>query len=229
MPTALITGAAKRIGKIIALALAKEGWDLILHYNFSEREVSAVQMLAVEMGVSAILWQCDFMMLDKVEQFKPKNNLDLLINNAAIFQNDHINDFIYQNINNHLKINVIVPMLLTKMFSFYSQNARDPNVINILDYQTKTYPHNFFSYHISKNALAYFTKIAAENLAPCIRVNGIALGQTIKNPNQSIENFNRAINSSKLKKIVSEKNLVDTLHYLIHNQNITGSIISLGN
>ena len=229
MPTALITGAAKRIGKLMALALAKKGWNLILHYNSAVSEAFDVQSLAMKIGVNVELWQCDFMMLEKIEQFKSKNSLDLLINNAAIFQNDYLNDFSYQGIENHFKINLIAPIILTKMFSIYSQNANNPSIINILDCQTKMYPGNFFSYHMSKNSLSYFTKVAAENLAPHIRINGIALGQVIKNENQSIEHFNQTINNSKLKKIISEKNLVDTMYYLIDNQNVTGNVICLEN
>ncbi|MDJ1257271.1 MAG: SDR family NAD(P)-dependent oxidoreductase [Candidatus Midichloria sp.] len=229
MPIALITGTAKRIGKIISLNLAQNGWDLLLHYNSSKAEAEALKRTVEKSGIKAELLHCDFRNLDNIEHLIQQDNLDLLINNASSFGNDNINNFFYEDIANKLKINLIAPMLLTKAFVKKSVNVSNPNIINILDCEIKNIPSNFISYNITKNALAHFTKIAAKNLAPTIRVNGIALGHTIKNPKQSEENFNKAIQYSLLKKNVSEKNLLDTIYYLIQNENLTGNIIFLEN
>ncbi|WHQ47158.1 MAG: SDR family NAD(P)-dependent oxidoreductase [Candidatus Midichloria sp.] len=229
MPIALITGAAKRIGKIISLNLAQNGWDLLLHYNSSKVEVEELKKTVEKSGIKAEVLHCDFRNLGSIEHLIKQDSLDLLINNASSFENDNIGNFFYEDITNKLKINLIAPMLLTKVFVKKSANVPNSNIINILDCGIKNIPSNFISYYITKNALAHFTKIAARNLAPTIRVNGIALGQTIKNPKQSEGNFNKAIQQSLLKKNVSEKNLIDTIYYLIQNRNLTGNIIFLEN
>jgi len=228
MPTALVTGAAKRVGRVIAMNLANHGWDIVLHYNSSNADAEILKEILEQKNVKVELLKYDFNNLDGIKDLVKQSHLDLLINNASIFENDNLNNMSSQSIAKHFNINIIAPMLLTQVFAERSINSANPNIINILDCEIKNVSTDFVSYHMSKKSLANFTEIAAKTLAPRIRVNGIALGQTMKNHKQSQKNFDYLVKQSLLKKIVSEENLVDTMNYLIQNKNTTGNIIFLG-
>jgi NAD(P)-dependent dehydrogenase (short-subunit alcohol dehydrogenase family) len=229
MGTALITGAAKRVGSAIALGLAEAGWDIVLHFNKSIDEALALKKNIERLGNKVYLLQHDLSKLNEIEGLLPEITLDLLVNNASIFENDNLLEIEPELLLQHLKINFIAPIMLTKLFMSRSAGSSNPSIINILDNKIENSPKNFISYYLSKNALSYFTRVSAENLAPRIRVNGVALGYIIKNDNQSNDSFERNISHSLLKKIVLKKNLVDTISYLAHNENTTGNIIFLEN
>lgn len=225
----MITGAAKRIGKAIALHLASSGYNIVLHYNHSVREAFDLKEELLAMNVEVELLHCDFM-LSNIDSLKIKSpSLDLLINNASMFKNDKIEDMTESSLMDHLRVNAVAPILMTKHFVRKSTASDNPSIINILDYDMSDHKNNFISYKISKYMLSHFTNVSAAILAPKVRVNGIAPGHMIKNEIQSEEHFNDAIKSGRLKRAISEKSLLNTLDYLATNKNISGSILSISN
>lgn len=226
MSFALITGSGKRIGASIALHLAKNNWGIILHYFNSKTEAALLQKQILEMGV-----KCKSIQADLSKPFDVFNNLPevkLLINNAAIFKNDNISSISQQKMTEHFSVNLIAPTILSSQFTEKLQSSNNTgNIINILDYSIYKIPHNFLSYSLSKYALAYLTKILAKQLAPKVRVNGIALGQVLKNTNQSEENFIQAINANPLKNKIKTEEICKTIDFIIKTNSITGQIINL--
>ena len=228
--TALITGAGRRIGANIAIYLAKKKWNIVLHYNNSGTEAEAIAKVISKMSVEVELVRCDLSTMDHNIMEINADQIDLLINNASCFENDNISNYNHDSIMKHLKVNLVAPMLLTKLFVEKSSGSINPCIINLLDCYSGDLCNSFLSYKLSKESLAHFTKIAAATLAPKIRVNSIALGQTIRNNRQSKENFQQSITKKgMLKKAVSQNSIENSIDYILDNQNFTGNIIELRN
>lgn len=230
MLTAFITGGAQRIGREIVLHLAKNGWRIIFHFNTAINEARCLQEEASLYSSHVECLHIDF--TDNIDTFNILNSkihtkIDLLINNAALFNQDNVFSTQYQTLHDHLQINTIAPVILTNFFIKASANSENPNIINILDCNINDLSKNFMSYGISKNSLEYFTKIAAQDLAPNIRVNGISLGQTLRSAKQKVDNFQRDVEKSLLQKPVQIENILKTIDYIISNRNLTGEIIRL--
>ena len=152
--------------------------------------------------------------------------LDCLINNASIFENDSISNFNEKSFNKHIDINLKSPSILTQDFKKFVKKNKG-SIINIIDQRIFKLTPYFFSYTLSKTGLETLTKVSAMNLAPNIRVNGIAPGPTIKNKRQSEVHFKKQWKSLILKSKVNVKNICTTVKYFNENDNTTGQIISV--
>ena len=162
MSYALITGSAKRIGKNIAIFLAKEGWDIVLHYNNSESEAIQLQKHIMSLGKRCVLYKNDFSK-DKLSKFfEQEVSIELIINNASIFEMDSLCNFNQENLMNALKINFIAPSLLAKITLDVNISGNQINIINILDSIIYKLPKKFTSYYFSKRMLADFTRLSAK-------------------------------------------------------------------
>lgn len=216
--SALITGAGKRIGLEILKHLISADWNIVLHYNESEGEALKIKE---EFGEKISLWQHDFK-----QRFDPVNipRFNLLINNAAIFENDNIANFTTQNMQNHFQINCITPLLLAQHLI---NTEKSGNIINMVDFTVAKSPKNFLSYSIAKSSLNYASKIIAKNYAPNFRCNAIALGYVMQNPMQSAGSFAELYSNTPMKKPTSTKNLLQTIDFLLKNDAITGETIFL--
>lgn len=229
MSYALITGAAQRIGGDIALFLAKNEWDIIIHYSASEEQALNLQQSILALGGKCILYKEDFLHKhsDAIQEITNEFPIDLLINNACIFENDNLKDIDEGNLYDSLKVNFFNPVMLSKFLSQNNRDAGQINIINILDTIIFKLPKNFASYYFSKVALANFTRLAAKLYAPAIRVNGIALGQILKNPKQSEENFIRTKKATPLGYSGSIDEICSTIDFIMKTKSLTGQIISL--
>lgn len=226
MHFALITGAAKRIGANIALHLAKKKWNIILHYFKSEADAKSLKQKIIANGVECILIKADLRKELTFSKNLPK--ISLLINNAAEFKNDNIFSLSYNCIKTHMNVNLVSPaMLASEMANQYDNEEFEGNIINILDYSIYKHPKNFLSYSLSKNALANLTKTLASQLAPDIRVNAIALGQTLKNKSQSTINYKAARDNTPLKNQASIKEICYSIDFILKIKSMTGQIINL--
>ena len=152
--------------------------------------------------------------------------LDCLINNASLFEKDDLENFSEKSFSEHIDINLKAPSFLIKDLKKYVKNKK-ANVINIIDQRVKKLTPFFFSYTLSKSALATLTTIAAMKLAPNIRVNGISPGPTLKNKRQSEKHFKAQWKSTILRKQVNLNNICSSVKYFIENDNITGQIVSV--
>lgn len=233
MATALITGGARRIGRFLTLYLIKNGWNVIVHYNKSHSDASSINSLLSEEEKGRIELAClDFSTAScnfPALFHATKEPISLLINNASEFNNDSIHSLSSDKVSSCLAVNLTAPIVLTSLFAKqnFPKNA-NPNIINMLDCNADSSVNNFCTYRLTKLTLTNFTTMSSKQLAPKIRVNGIAVGYALKNERQSQENFENEIKKSILGRQVKCEEITNTLDFIIKTHSITGQIICLG-
>jgi len=228
----LITGAATRVGKAIALHFAEKGWNIALHYFRSSSKAKELKKIIEQNRVKVALIKADLKNPKQVEKIIPlaKKKLgaiDCLINNAALFEKDDISNFTAKSWNDHFNINLLAPTILTKQFAKQASKKTVSNIINIIDQRIFNLTPFFMSYTISKSGLQTLTKTMAMRLAPNIKVNAIAPGPTIKSKRQTDRHFGNQVKSTLLKKSVRLEDICDTVEFLINNNSITGQIVAV--
>ena len=228
----LITGAATRVGKAIALHFAEKGWNIALHYFRSSSKAKELKKIIEQNRVKVALIKADLKNPKQVEKIVPlaKKKLgaiDCLINNAALFEKDDILNFTTKSWNDHFNINLLAPTILTKQFAKQASKKTVSNIINIIDQRIFNLTPFFMSYTISKSGLQTLTKTMAMRLAPNIKVNAIAPGPTIKSKRQTDRHFRNQVKSTLLKKSVRLEDICDTVEFLINNNSITGQIVAV--
>ncbi len=228
----LITGAATRIGKAIALHFAERGWNIALHYFRSSSKAKKLKKIIEQNLVKATLIKADLKNPKQVEKVinlakKKLGTIDCLINNAALFEKDDISNFTNKSWNDHLNINLLAPAILTKQFAKQASKKNTSNIVNIIDQRIFNLTPFFMSYTISKTGLQTLTKTMAMRLGPNIKVNAIAPGPTIKSKRQTDNHFKNQIKSTLLKKSVKVRDICETAEFLINNNSITGQIIAV--
>ena len=230
----LITGAAKRIGKEMALSFFNKGWDIVIHYNSSKDEAEglAVQMNS-ERNNSAMLVQANLDNTNEVENLVKKilsknRSIDALINNASTFYPTPIGTFSEENWNALMGSNLKAPLFLIQ--SFHKQLKKNKGfIINITDINVDKALVNHSIYLAAKSGLQTLTKALAKELAPHIRVNAIAPGAILEPPNTewTSEQKNKIIDAVPLKRMGSEKDIVDAAIYLSEAEYVTGQILNI--
>jgi pteridine reductase len=176
--TILITGGAKRVGKIFTLACAHAGADVVIHYGHSAQEADATRQEVVRLGRQAWVIESDLSdpaqaqnLIPLINEFTPLHGL---VNSAAVFQSLSLETTSSEDWQNHLQINLTAPFLLSQTFA--KQAPVGARIVNILDWRALRPGADHFPYTISKAALAALTKSLAVALAPNVIVNGLALG-----------------------------------------------------
>jgi len=228
----LITGAATRVGKAIALHFAEKGWNIGLHYYRSSLKAKKLKKIIEQKWVKVALIKADLKNPKETEKIIPLTrkklgNIDCLINNAALFEKDDIANFTTKSWNDHLNINLLAPTILTKQFAKQASKKTVSNIINIIDQRIFNLTPFFMSYTISKSGLQTLTKTMAMRLGPYIKVNAIAPGPTIKSKRQTERHFKNQVKSTLLKKSVRLEDICDTVEFLINNNSVTGQIITV--
>jgi NAD(P)-dependent dehydrogenase (short-subunit alcohol dehydrogenase family) len=193
--SALITGAGKRLGRAFTEALAKHGADVAVHYGRSADAAEETASIAREYGVKAVTLQADLAQSDETlrlieSSIQHLGKVDILINNAAIFEPQGILDTSIEVWERHIAINLTAPFLLSRAFA---QHRADESgvIINLLDWRALRPGPDHFAYNISKAGLAAMTQSLAQTLAPNIRVNGLSLGAILPPPDA--ESYDEAI------------------------------------
>jgi len=228
----LITGAATRVGKAIALHFAERGWNIALHYFRSSSKAKKLKKIIEKNWVKVVLIKADLKNPKQTEKIIPAarkklGTIDCLINNAALFEKDDIANFTTKSWNDHLNINLLAPTILTKQFAKQTSKKTVSNIINIIDQRIFNLTPFFMSYTISKSGLQTLTKTMAMRLGPNIKVNAIAPGPTIKSKRQTNRHFRNQVKSTLLKKSVRSEDICDTVEFLINNNSVTGQIIAV--
>ena len=225
----LITGASKRIGKSIALNLAKHGYDIAIHYNKSK--TSAINLVEElnSLKVRSSIFKLDLMKIDKIEEWFDEINkvfgtVNVLINNASVFEYDSLKSSSLSSLNKHLDVNLKAPFLLSKFF-VKNLKSQKGNIINILDQRVLNISPYFISYTISKSALHTLTKSLALSLAPKIRVNAVAPGPTLRSIRQNEKEFKEQIKRTPLQNQVSLNEINNAINFLLNNKSVTGQTI----
>ncbi|MFN7038517.1 MAG: SDR family oxidoreductase [Alphaproteobacteria bacterium] len=232
MKIALITGSAIRIGSEIANYLISNHWKVIIHYNKSKAQALKFISEIREQHTYAEIYakKADFNNENEIrELIQSINNeigqIDLLINNAAVFENDNIDNFKPSNLNKHMNVNLLAPIILIQEFK-NQYTGNEGNIINMLDYCVEKLPDKFFSYTISKSALWTVTKMLAPLIAPNIRINAIGPGPVLT-LRQSPENFHKACMNTPLKKGSTIDEICNTIGYILKTPSLTGQHIML--
>ncbi len=227
MAVALVTGGAIRVGRAIALKLAKEGYDIALHYNGSEAAAKSTQLEIEALGGDSLLIKSDLKLLANPKEIinlaSELGELQVLVNSAAIFpENDSIeqplNDF-----NQVMDINLKAPLLLAQAFA--QSKPSNGHIINILDNRIKNPAGDHLVYRLSKAALWHLTECLAKELAPNIQVNGLGLGAIMAPPGASEDHFMRMANQIPLNRTGSPEAIADAVAFLVAQSFITGAII----
>ena len=230
--TVLITGAAQRIGKAMALALAGDGWQVAVHYNGSAGEAGEVVQQISDGGGRAISVQADLADEAAVAGLIPEVTKQLgpvtcVINNASIFEKDSVESVTKSSWDRHMAINLRAPFILTQSLAENRDKLEKANIINIVDQRVENLTPYFMSYTLSKSALWTLTQTSAAALAPDIRVNAIGPGPTLPSARQTSEEFDRQIALTPLQIQVDPKDICSAVRFVLATPSMTGQLISI--
>lgn len=229
--TVIITGASKRIGREIAISLARAGWNIALHFNHSAEDANNLGNEIKAMGAQYTLIQADLEKAPEVESIIRSaanrfGSIDALINNASLFERDTASTFTTESWDAHLNVNLRAPALL--MRDFAQQAKPGANIINIIDQRVWRLTPDFTSYTVSKAGLWALTQTYAQALAPQqIRVNAIGPGPTLPNPRQTQENFDLQASLVPLTHGATPEDIMNGVSYILNARAMTGQMIAL--
>jgi NAD(P)-dependent dehydrogenase (short-subunit alcohol dehydrogenase family) len=231
-PTVLITGAAQRIGRALALAFAADGWQVGLHCRASRREADQLAEEIGKNGGTAAVLPADLADADQVAGLVPSCAAALgsptcLVNNASTFVFDTIGSLDPKVWDMQMAVNVKAPVFLAKAFAAALLDGASGNVINIVDQRVWKPTPNFFSYAASKMALWSVTRTLAQALAPRVRVNAIGPGPVLKSAHQTDEEFRRQCEATILGRGTTPDEIADAIRYILAAPAMTGQMIAL--
>ena len=229
---ALITGAAHRIGRSLALGLADEGTAVAIHYNSSEDAARALADEIKAKGGHAIALQADLQDESQFETLTARaaealGPLDLLINNASLFEYDSAASATKASWDAHMTANLRAPFVLSQHFAAQLPGGTDGLIVNLLDQRVWALTPHFTSYTLSKAGLWTLTQTLAQAFAPHIRVNAIGPGPTLKNIRQSDEHFARQQQGVILQRGAELSEFVDAVRFMWTARSMTGQMIAL--
>jgi NAD(P)-dependent dehydrogenase (short-subunit alcohol dehydrogenase family) len=228
--TALVTGAGRRIGRAIALGLARAGWDIALHYRSSATEAAETAALVRALGRRVALLEADLGDEAAVRALLPRaiaalGAVTCVVNNASLFEYDNAADFSPALLATHMQANVAAPILLAQ--ALHGATAADGAavVINLLDQKLNNLNPDYLSYTLSKAALQTATIMLAQALAPSVRVVGVSPGITMVSGEQSAASFARAHQATPLGRSSTPDDIADAVCYLAGARAVTGAIV----
>jgi NAD(P)-dependent dehydrogenase (short-subunit alcohol dehydrogenase family) len=229
---ALVTGAGVRIGASIARDLARNGWSVALHCRKSRVEADALAAEIEETGGRAVVVVGDLVEPQAIYRLVREANsalgvIDLLVNSAAIFEDDKIGALDPELFDRQMRTNLTAPCLLADAFVSQLPDEHSGNIINIIDQRVLKLTPQFFSYTLSKSALWTATQTLAQALAPRIRVNAIGPGPTALSSRQSADDF--ALQSAAVPLGFGPRleEFGRTIRFLVETPSITGQLICL--
>jgi len=228
----LVTGAAKRLGRAIALDLAADGWNVAIHYHGSEEDADNAVQAARAFGVEAAGLKCDLSreaetaaLVDRAA--KEVGPLTALINSASLFENDDWRSATRKTWDDHIETNLRAPLLLSQMFAKQLPEGERGNIVNIVDQRVLKPTPQFLSYSVSKAGLYWLTTTLAQGMGPRIRVNAVGPGPTLKNPRQSDADFNRQRDATILGRGADPADICSAVRYLLTAEAVTGQMLAV--
>lgn len=239
-PRALVTGAARRLGREMALYLAGRGHDVAIHYATSTDEAEAVAGEARALGVAAATLRADLLAEAETRRLIDRaavalgGPLTVLVNNASIFEYDNIASMTRQGWDRAIETNLRAPVALTQDFAAQAPKARRGAdgearaaalVVNMLDQRVRKLTPEFMSYTIAKMGLWAFTQTAARALGPDIRVNAIGPGSTLQGAAQSAAQFRAQRAGAVLERGADAADICAALGYFLDAPTVTGQLI----
>ena len=229
---ALVTGAARRIGRSIAKDLAAHGWAVVAHYWDSAEDARTLTAEIESAGGRVASLQADLADEAQVRGLaqaagEPFGAVDLLVNNASVFINDGILDSDRRLWDLHMAVNLRAPLVLIEEFARRLPAERPGNVVNILDQRVWSLTHYFMSYTVSQTGLWTLTRTLAMALAPRIRVNAVGPGPTLKNERQTDAQFTRQWQTVPLRRPTAPEEIAEAIRYIVAAPAMTGQMIAL--
>ena len=227
----LVTGAAKRLGRAIALDLAGAGWNVAIHYHGSEKEAQQTADEARKSGVKVALLSADLGDESQTATLTDRARAELgplsaLINNASLFENDDWQSASRASWDAHMEINLRAPLVLAQGFARQLPPDAHGSIINIIDQRVLKPTPQFLSYSLSKAGLYWLTTTMAQGMGPRIRVNAVGPGPTIRNERQSEADFARQREATILGRGAEPKDVCAAIRYLLDAPAVTGQMIA---
>ncbi|HTD04135.1 MAG TPA: SDR family oxidoreductase [Undibacterium sp.] len=227
---ALVTGAAKRIGRSIALTMAARGWDIAVHYGRSAADANSLVAEIAALGRRAVALSCDLLDEAATRELLPRavaalGQVNCVVNNASLFEEDDARSFSQAGMDRHMRINLAAPVLLAQALHAATPEGRQACVINLLDQKLYNLNPDFLSYTLSKAALQCATTTLAQALAPKVRVVGIAPGITMASGDQSQADFASAHQVTPLGRSSTPEDIANTVCFVAEAAAITGTTL----
>ena len=228
--TVLVTGAAKRLGRAIALDLAGAGWNVAIHYHGSAAEAEDTAAAARALGVKAATFKADLSRENETAQLIGRvagemGPLTALINSASLFENDDWQSASRASWDAHMETNLRAPFLLSQNFA--RQVTATGAIVNVIDQRVLKATPQFISYSLSKAALYWLTTTLAQALGPHIRVNAVGPGPTMRNARQSEADFARQRDATVLKRGAEPEDVARAVRYLLEADAVTGQMLAV--
>lgn len=227
--TALVTGAAKRIGKSIAEFLAEKGWNVIVHYNRSGNDAEAfVAALSLKFTTQKfVAVQANLSDKEDVLKLIPNmisefGEIQLLVNNASVFNSGYLKETGFELFETQMNVNLKAPFFLIRDFA---NHCKKGNIINLVDTRITSNKSNFAAYSLSKKGLWDITQMAALELAPKIRVNAIAPGVTLSPENEDENYLENLAKGIPMKKPGGIEPIIKSINYILNNDHLTGQLL----
>jgi NAD(P)-dependent dehydrogenase (short-subunit alcohol dehydrogenase family) len=230
---ALVTGAAKRIGRAIALDLAAEGWAVAVHHRSSSSSEALEVVREIEAaGGRAVALEADLAREEEVARLLPAaaealGPVTVLVNNAAPFEMDRIDTVTRASWDRHMEAGLRAPVVLIQALARQLPQGAHGNVINMLDQRVWNLTPYFLSYTVAKAGLWTLTRTLALALAPRIRVNGIGPGPTLPSPRQSDAQFRAQWAKMPLGRGTTPAELCRAVRFILASPSLTGQMIAL--
>lgn len=238
--TALVTGGARRVGAVLCRGLAADGWHVVVHFNASRADAERLVNDIHAAGGSAEALGCDLSDAEAVTGLMGRAGegappLGLLVNNAALFEGDRLESLTAGQIDRHHAVNVRAPALLSRAFAeIVGRQAAegiaprtDCCIVNLLDNKVFGPNPDYLSYSLTKFALHGMTQMLAMELAPDIRVAGIAPGVTLPSGPQTGEEFERSQKSLMLGRGSTPEQILAALRFILAAPAFTGQCITI--
>ncbi len=227
---ALVTGAGKRIGRAIALALAHDGWDIVVHYRLSAADAEATAGAITSVGRRAVALACDLSDEAAVRALVRRaesalGRISCVVNSASLFDYDDAGSFGVQKLDAHMHANLAAPVLLAQALHAATPESEQAVVINLLDQKLCNLNPDFLSYTLSKAALQAATTMLAQALAPKVRVVGLAPGLSMVSGDMDEQAFEQAHRKTPLGKGSTPDDIANAACYLARANAVTGTTL----
>ena len=227
---ALVTGSARRIGRAIALELARQGGRLAIHYRASEKEAESAVASARELGAEADLFQAD--LVNKTQRDALINRIqarfggiNILVNSAAVFGLADLEQTTPELWDEQMDTNAKTPFFLAQAVGAIMRQAGKGKIVNITDTAGETIWSQYLPYSISKAALLGVTRGLAKSLAPTVQVNAVSPGPVQFPEHYSEDQKQRAVERTLLKRSGTTDEVVRAVVFLIENDYVTGEVL----
>ncbi|MEK9752974.1 MAG: SDR family oxidoreductase [Rhodospirillaceae bacterium] len=229
---ALVTGAGRRIGRAIALALAEAGWNVIVHFRGAGDDADSLLGEIEARGRRAVALAADLSVEAETLALMPRaaaalGPITCLVNNASTFESDTVATSTRANWDTHMEVNLRAPFVLAQAFQAQLPAAADGAIINIIDQRVWNLTPDFTTYTLSKAGLWGLTQILARAMAPRVRVNGIGPGPTLQSVHQSADDFAEEWTAMPLARQVLPEDICRAVVFILDSPAVTGQMIAV--